>query len=97
MKTPATIEEAQAQLRVATTGSELQVLAQIGLREQNRWGGFALTALRRLGQFLNATPRLRGRPKKEFSVDSLPSLADLGLCWPTAHRWETRARARRRA
>jgi hypothetical protein len=82
MKTPRTIEEAQSQLRMAITGSELQTLAKIGLREQNRWGGFALSALRRLGEYLNMTPRLRGRPKKESSVDSLrhrPPYRRLGL------------------
>jgi hypothetical protein len=79
MNDPTTIEEALARLAAARTGLELEALAQLGLREQNRWGNFALTALRRLGEYLNQTPRLRGRPKKESSVDSLPSLADLAI------------------
>jgi squalene cyclase len=76
---PTTIEEAIARLKAARTGPELEALAQLGAREQNRWGSFALTAPRRLGEWLNRTPRLKGRPKKESIVDSLPSLADLGI------------------
>src|SRR5262249_48146259 len=39
-----------------------------------------LIALQELGKFLLRTPRLRGRRrKKESTVDSLPSLADLGI------------------
>jgi site-specific DNA-methyltransferase (adenine-specific) len=79
MDHPKTVEEANVRLQEATTGPELEALAQLGLREQNRWGRFALTALRRLGEYLDRTPRLRGRPKKESRLDSLPSLADLGI------------------
>jgi hypothetical protein len=79
MTDPTTIEEAIARLKAARTGPELEALAQLGGREQNRWGSFALTAPRRLGEWLNRTPRLKGRPKKESIVDSLPSLADLGI------------------
>jgi hypothetical protein len=42
----------------------------------------------RRGEGGDQTSRNRNRP---------PSLADLGLCWPTAARWEAKARARRRA
>jgi hypothetical protein len=48
--------------------------------QQVGWAKLRLIALRELGKFLLRTPRLRGRPrKKESTVDSLPSLADLGI------------------
>ena len=45
---------------------------------QAGWAKLRLIALRELGKFLSRTPRLRGR-RKESTVDSLPSLADLGI------------------
>jgi hypothetical protein len=47
--------------------------------QQVGWAKLRLVALRELGKFLLRTPRLRGRPRKESTVDSLPSLADLGI------------------
>src|SRR5262249_12487593 len=47
--------------------------------QQVRGAKLRLIALRELGKFLLRTPRLRGRPRKESTVDSLPSLADLGI------------------
>ena len=47
--------------------------------QQVGWAKLRLIALRELGNFLLRTPRLRGRPRKESTVDSLPSLADLGI------------------
>ena len=47
--------------------------------QQVGWAKLRLVALRELGEFLLRTPRLRGRPRKESTVDSLPSLADLGI------------------
>jgi hypothetical protein len=47
--------------------------------DQAQSGRLKLEASRVLGEFLRDTPRLRGRPKKESSADSLPSLADLGI------------------
>jgi hypothetical protein len=79
MSDPTTIEEAHARLKAATTGPEFEALAQLGAREQNRWGNFALTALRRLGEFLATTRRAaRGRPKMS-SVDIIPTYDDLGI------------------
>jgi hypothetical protein len=43
------------------------------------WGRLKNQALRDLGKYLDRTPRLRGRPKKESDADSLPSLLDLGV------------------
>src|ERR1700719_3193705 len=69
MDDPTTIEEAaiedrssddlrraQARLTAATTGPELEALAELGARQQRRWGSFARTTLRRLGEWLNRTP-----------------------------------------
>jgi hypothetical protein len=47
--------------------------------EQAQSGRLKLEASRVLGEFLRDTPRLKGRPKKESSADSLPLLADLGI------------------
>jgi hypothetical protein len=47
--------------------------------QQVGWAKLRLIALRELGKFLFHTPRLKGRPRKESTVDSLPSLADLGI------------------
>jgi hypothetical protein len=47
--------------------------------QQAAWAKLRLIALRELGELLLRTPRLRGRRRKESTVDSLPSLADLGI------------------
>jgi len=79
MNDPTTIEEAHARLKAATTGPELEALAQLGARQQRRWGSFALTALRRLGEFLATTRRAtRGRPKN-VQLDIIPTYEDLGI------------------
>jgi hypothetical protein len=48
-------------------------------KQQVGWARLRLIALRELGKFLLRTPRLRGRRRNESTVDSLPSLADLGI------------------
>ena len=48
-------------------------------KQQVGWAKLRLIALRELGEFLLRTPRLRGRGRKASTVDSLPSLADLGI------------------
>lgn len=73
------LRRAHARLKAATTGPELEALAQLGARQQRRWGSFALTALRRLGEWLNRAPRAaRGRPKN-VQLDIIPTYEDLGI------------------
>jgi hypothetical protein len=67
----------EAELREAVHAVEAIILT--AGTEQTGWGSLRLKALRELGCYLHSTPRLRGRPKKESTADSLPSLVDLGI------------------
>jgi hypothetical protein len=73
------LRRAHARLEAATTGPELEALAQLGARQQKRWSSFALMALRPLGEFLATTRRAtRGRPKN-VQLDIIPTYKDLGI------------------
>lgn len=66
------------QRNIKAAGQAEQLILQAG-KKVSGWGRLKNQTLRSLGQYLNRTPRLKGRPKKESDADSLPSLADLGV------------------
>jgi NADH dehydrogenase/NADH:ubiquinone oxidoreductase subunit G len=63
---------------IEAAGQAEQLIVQAGKKVAG-WGRLKNQALRDLGKYLDNTPRLRGRPKKESDADSFPSLLDLGV------------------
>jgi N6-adenosine-specific RNA methylase IME4 len=70
-------------IKLANQAVALQVYARrarLGMVAQNRCAELRLRAERKLGELLTTTPRLHGRPRSVPARNSLPSLADLGVC-----------------